>query len=36
MVLEGVDWIDLIHERDICWAVVNTLMNLHVRVSLTG
>ena len=36
MVWEGVDWIDLTHERDIWWAVVNTLMNLHIGISLIG
>ena len=27
---EGVEWIDLAQDRDNCWAVVNTVMNLRV------
>ena len=31
IVREGVDWINLTHDRDKSRAVVNTVMNLHVR-----
>jgi hypothetical protein len=27
-----VEWIQLAHDRDRCWAVVNTVMNLQVLV----
>jgi hypothetical protein len=27
---EGADWIDLAQDRDRCWAVVYTVMNLRV------
>jgi hypothetical protein len=27
---ESVDWIDLAEERGMCWAVVNTVMNVWV------
>jgi len=27
---DGVDWIDLAHSWDKCWAVVNTAANLQV------
>jgi hypothetical protein len=27
---EGVDWIHLAQDRDQLWALVNTVMNLHV------
>jgi hypothetical protein len=26
----GMDWIDMVHDRDQCRAVVNTVMNLRV------
>jgi hypothetical protein len=26
----GMDWIELAYDRDICWAVVNAVMNLWV------
>jgi hypothetical protein len=28
--LTGVDWIDLDQDRDMCWAVVSTVMKLRV------
>ena len=31
IVREGADWINMIHVRDKCQAVVNTVMNLQVR-----
>jgi len=31
IVREGVDWINLTHDRDRSRAVVNTVMNRHVR-----
>jgi hypothetical protein len=30
IVWEGVDWIHLAQDRDECWALVNTVMNLQV------
>jgi hypothetical protein len=27
---EGMDWIELAHDRDRLWALVNTVMNLQV------
>jgi hypothetical protein len=27
---DGMDWIDLAQDRDLWWAVVNTVMNLQV------
>ena len=30
---EGFDWIDLAVDRDKCWAVVNTVMNLRAAYS---
>ena len=30
MEFRGMDWIELAHGRDRCWAYVNTIMNLRV------
>jgi hypothetical protein len=29
---DGMDWVDMAKERDQWWALVNTVMNLRVRV----